>query len=162
MVVDDVRVSWAVGTADVSAFGARLGGRVEEGAAAVAVSPHALDGLLEDELLLRRPRGLGDLRRYFSALSATTLMGASSLSIFFGLVLSLVVSTAAAGFAASFDDEAAAAVAELYNGLVYFTEKATGTIAITLTFRQLVQVSLLRPGKVASGQRSNSTFRSPS
>lgn len=60
--VEDVRVSWAVGTADVTAFGARLGGRVEERAAAVAVPPHALDGLLEDELLLRRPRGLGDLQ----------------------------------------------------------------------------------------------------
>lgn len=46
----------------MSAFGAGLGGRVEQGAAAVAVSPHALDGLLEDELLLRRPRGLGDLQ----------------------------------------------------------------------------------------------------
>lgn len=77
-------------------------------------------------------------------------MGASSLSIFFGLALSLVVSTTAAGFAASFDDEAAAAVAELCDGLVHFTEKATGTVVITLTFRQLVQVSLLRPGKVAS------------
>lgn len=58
----DIRVSWTVGTADVSALGARLGGRVEERSAAVAVSPHALDGLLEDELLLRRPRWLGDLQ----------------------------------------------------------------------------------------------------
>lgn len=60
--MDDVRVSWAVGTADVSALGAGLGGRVEEGTAAVAVSPHALDGLLEDEFLLRCPRGSGDLQ----------------------------------------------------------------------------------------------------
>lgn len=68
--------------------------------------------------------GLVICRRYFSALSATTLMGASSLSIFFGLVLSPVVSTTAAGFAASFDDEAAAAVAELLRWVSIFYRKS--------------------------------------
>lgn len=58
----DIRVSWAIGTADVSALGAGLGGRIEEGTAAVAVSPHALDGLLQDEVLLRRSGGFGDLQ----------------------------------------------------------------------------------------------------
>lgn len=60
--VNDIRVSGAIGTADVSALGAGLGGRVEESTAAVAVSPHALDGLLQDEILLRRSRGLRDLQ----------------------------------------------------------------------------------------------------
>lgn len=59
---DDIRVSWAIGTTDVSALGAGLGRWVEEGTTAVAVSPHSLDGLLQDKILPRRPRGLRDLQ----------------------------------------------------------------------------------------------------
>lgn len=46
----------------MSTLGAGLGWRVEKGAAAVAVPPHALDRLLMDEILPRRPRGLRDLQ----------------------------------------------------------------------------------------------------
>ena len=59
---DDIRVSWAVGTTDVTTFGASLGRRVEQRATAVAVSPHALDGLLQNKILLRRPHRLRDLQ----------------------------------------------------------------------------------------------------
>lgn len=59
----------------MAALGARLGGRVEERAAAVAVPPHALDGLLEDELLLRRPRWLGDLQAVLVLLLADDVDG---------------------------------------------------------------------------------------
>jgi hypothetical protein len=46
----------------MSAFGARLRRRVEQGAATMAVPPHALNRLLQDQILPRRPRRLRHLQ----------------------------------------------------------------------------------------------------
>jgi hypothetical protein len=159
---DDVRVSWAVGTADVSALGAGLGGRIEEGTAAVAVSPYALDGLLVDEFLLRRPRRLGDLQAVLLGLLGDYVDGGVLVAV--NLLWELAALTIVGGWGwlcCLLRRRSGGCYCGTVWWLVYLTEKIIGAVVITLTLQQL-QVSLLGTEKVASAHCSNPTFRSPS